>query len=162
MEPIVKSGVFRKEFIIQQKGEGEYRKIDANERIQKLMSQQTSGYVDNKYNEGDEVLFMEPGNNKWSGPAKVTGVEGTKVRIIHCGYDRTVPNCCVQPYKIEKIIVENPESNIDTVEISEKYNINKTKDDGECKEELKSPQPLIAFFKFPDFLLASFLNALKS
>ena len=69
------------------------------------MSQQTSGYVDNKYNEGDEVLYMEPGNNKWSGPAKVTGVEGTKVRIIHCGYDRTVPNCRVQPYKIEKIIV---------------------------------------------------------
>ena len=85
---------------------------------------------------------MEPGNNKWSGPAKVTGVEGTKVRIIHCGYDRTVPNCRVQPYKTEKIIVENPESNIDTVEISEKYNINKTKDDGECKEELKSPNIL--------------------
>ena len=47
------------------------------------------------------IFFKEDGKDRWTGPAKVTGTEGSKVRIIHAGYDRTVPSCRVIPYKEE-------------------------------------------------------------
>ena len=37
------------------------------------------------------MLFKEEGIDRWSGPGKVTGMEGSKVRLVHSGYDRTVP-----------------------------------------------------------------------
>ena len=61
------------------------------------------------------MLFKEDGKSRWSGPGKVTGMEGNKVRIIQSGYDRTVPTCRVIPYKDEKYLEEDksePESEI--------------------------------------------------
>ena len=85
-----------------------FRKIDANKRIQKRLAQQTHGYVDSKYHEGEKVFFKEQGKEKWSGPAKVTGEEGSKVRIIHAGYDRTVPKYRVIPAKLDmEVVVES-------------------------------------------------------
>ena len=43
-----------------------YRKIDSNERIQKALSQQTYGYIDETYNMGDVVLFKEVNTEKMS------------------------------------------------------------------------------------------------
>ena len=53
-----------------------------------------------------KFFFKEEGKDKWSGPAKVTGQEGSKIRIIHAGYDRTVPACRVIPKFPDKVIVE--------------------------------------------------------
>ena len=61
--------------------------------------------------EGDEVFFIEEGKDKWSRLAKVTGQEGLKVRIIHAGYDRTLPACRVIPRCPEKLIVEKASEN---------------------------------------------------
>ena len=110
-EPIVESDVFRREFINRQKAEELFRKYDSNERIQKILAQNTYGYSDQKYQEGEMVYFKEEGKNRWSGPAKVTGMEGSKVRIIHAGYDRTVPACRVIPYKRELEIVDDDTNN---------------------------------------------------
>ena len=114
MEPVEESDVFRKEFVNRQKAETEYRKVDANERIQKALAQQTYGYADMAYSVGDAVFFLEDGKSKWSGPGKVTGVEGTKIRLIHSGYDRTVPNCRVIPATNDKTVTENVEDDVET------------------------------------------------
>ena len=99
---MVESDVFRRELINRQRSEELYRKIDANARIQKALAQQAHGYLDHKYSAGDMIIFKEDGKNRWTGPAKVTGTENSKVRIIHAGYDRTVPACRVLPFKEEK------------------------------------------------------------
>ena len=109
MEQISDSDEIRRQFASRLEAEEIYRKIDSNERIKKAMTQQTYGYNDHKYYEGEEVFFKEEGKDKWSGPAKVTGQEGSKVRIIHAGYDRTVPACRVLPVNPEKVIVEEVE-----------------------------------------------------
>ena len=83
--------------------------MDANERIQKTLAQNTNGYVDEKYFEGDLVLFKENDKIRWTGPAIVTGMEGNKVRIIHAGYDRTVPTCRVMHYNDKNDVVEDEE-----------------------------------------------------
>ena len=82
MEPVIESDQFRKHLIQKQLFEEAYRKIDASERIQKALSQQTYGYADQKYETGDEVFFKEDGKEKWTGPGKVSAMEGNKVRII--------------------------------------------------------------------------------
>ena len=43
----------------------------------------------------------------------MTGVEGNKVRVIHSGYDRTVPKCRVMPAKVTKYVVEDEEAKVD-------------------------------------------------
>ena len=101
MEAVTESDSFRKELMNRQKAEELFRKIDSNERIQKCLAQRTYGYSDNKYSEADLVLFKEIEKGRWSGPAKVTGMEGNKVRIIHAGYDRTVPACLGMPLEDE-------------------------------------------------------------
>ena len=90
MEPITESESFKIELRNRQRAEDLFRKIDADERIQKALVQNVQGYSDNKYSEGDMVYFKEDDKSRWSGPAKVTGVEENKIRIIHSGYDRTV------------------------------------------------------------------------
>ena len=79
LEPVVESDSFREELTKRQRAEELYRKIDSNERLQKLMAQKTSGASNVP---GDEVLFKEQNKSKWSGPAKVTDVIGNKVRMI--------------------------------------------------------------------------------
>ena len=59
MEPITESESFRRELIKRQRAEDLFRKIDANERIQKALVQRVQGYSDNKYSEGDLVYFKE-------------------------------------------------------------------------------------------------------
>ena len=109
MEPICESDEIRRQFAYRLEAEENYRKIDSNQRIKKALVQQIQGYNDYKYFEGDAVFFKEEGKDKWSGPAKVTGQEGSKVRIIHAGYSRTVPACRVLPVDQEKVIVEEME-----------------------------------------------------
>ena len=38
--------------------------------------------------------------------AQVTGMEGSKIRIVMAGYDRTVPACRVMPYKDDRFIID--------------------------------------------------------
>ena len=118
MEPIVHSDSFRRDFINRQKAADVYRKFDSNERIQKAVAQRTYGYSDTRYTEGDLVLFKEEGIDRWSGPGKVTGMEGSQVRLVHSGYDRTVPLCRVIPYEEELDVVvdsEEKQSDGDTI-----------------------------------------------
>ena len=135
MEPVEESDVFRKEFVNRQKTETEYRKVDANERIQKVLAQQTYGYADIAYSVGDLVFFLEDGKSKWSGPGKVTGVEGSKVRLIHSGYDRTVPNCRVIPATSERTVIDNDEETKDDETKDEETMSVETKDDEPHTEE---------------------------
>ena len=106
MEPIVYSDSFRRDFIYRQKAEDLFRKFDSNQRIQKALAQRCYGYSDTKYIEGDLVLFKEEGIDRWSGPGKVTRMEGSKVRLVHSGFDRTVPSCRVIPFEDTKEIIE--------------------------------------------------------
>ena len=106
LEPVCESDEVRRQFAYRLEAENIFRKVDTNERIKKAIAQQTHGYNNQKYSEGDEFFFKEEGKDKWSGPAKVTGQEGSKVRIIHAGYDRTVPACRVIPKFLDKVIVE--------------------------------------------------------
>ena len=69
MEAVVESDVFRRELINRQRSEDLYRKLDANERIRKALAQQTYGYNDQKYSEGELVIFKENGKDRWTGPA---------------------------------------------------------------------------------------------
>ena len=71
MEVVTESESFRKELINRQKAEELYRKIDISERLQKCLAQKTYGYSDNKYYEGDKVLFKENDKGRWSGRGKV-------------------------------------------------------------------------------------------
>ena len=106
MEPVTESDSFRRAFGNRQLAEELYRKVDSNERIQKALAQNTQGYSDHRYSEGEQVLFKEDGKSRWSSPGQVTGMEGNKVRIIQAGYDRTVPACRVIPFKNEKYLEE--------------------------------------------------------
>ena len=54
MELVTESDNFRSEIIDRQRAEDLFRKVDNNERFQN-----TNGYVDEKYFEGDLVLFKE-------------------------------------------------------------------------------------------------------
>ena len=117
MEPVTVSDSFRNEFVNRQKSEELYRKVDANERIQKALAQNTQGYSGRRYSEGELVLFKEDGKSRWSGPAHVTGMEGSKVRLVQDGYDRTVHACRVMPYKDDRFVVdENVEDEENPVE----------------------------------------------
>ena len=107
MEPVTESDSFRREFITRQKAQEMYRKVDANERLQKTLAQNTQGYSDHVYGEGEMVFFKEDGKNMWSGPGQVTGMEGSKVRLVHAGYDRTVPACRVIPFQDQKYLEKN-------------------------------------------------------
>ena len=62
------------------------------------------------------MFFREEGKDRLAGPAQVTGTEGNKVRVIHSGYDRTVPKCRVIPAKARRDIVEEC---IDEKEVNE-------------------------------------------
>ena len=137
-EPILESDCFRKELINRQRAEDLYRNIDANERLQKCLSQRTYGYSDNKYKEGDEVLFKEEDKGRWSGPAKVTGMEGSKVRIIHAGYDRTVPSCRVIPFedKRELVVGNNDEKNENIFEQEQTPVIEASEEDHKEQEDV--------------------------
>ena len=101
MQPVVESDSFRREFINRQRSEELYRKLDADDIIQKILAQRSYGYRDQRYSEGEQVLFKEKYKGRWYGPVKVTEMEGSKVRIIHAGYDRTVPACNVIPFREE-------------------------------------------------------------
>ena len=109
MEPIVESDWFRTELTSRQRAEELYRQIDSNERLQKLMSQRTSGSVNTIYNHADEVLFKEKDKSKWSGPAIVTNVVGNKIRMIYGGYERTVSAIDVAHNKEENVVVQTKE-----------------------------------------------------
>ena len=138
MEMVTESDSFRRELVNRQKAEELYRKIDASERIQKCLAQKTYGYSDNKYSEGDKVLFKENDKGRWSGPGKVTGMEGNKVRIIHAGYDRTVPTCRVMPFNDEKdIIEENDERTIDPISVVDDKHEDTHKDIHETNREVR-------------------------
>ena len=139
MEAIVESDNFRSEFINRQKAEELFRKYDSNERIQKILAQRTYGYSDQKYQEGQMVLFKEEGKNRWSGPGKVTGMEGSKVRIIHAGYDRTVPSCRVMPFKDELEVIDNNSEYLDvkTDETAELNNSAKVNEETQKEKLLK-------------------------
>ena len=140
METITESDSFRREFVNRQYAEELYRKVDSNARLQKCLIQRTYGYADNKYSEGDAVLFKENDVGRWSGPAKVTGMEGTKVRIIHAGFDRTVPTCRVMPHDDEKEIVdENDVGEELIVEVSEDKSI--IEDDASIPETNREMRP---------------------
>ena len=69
MEPVTVSDSFRNEFVNRQKSEELYRKVDANERIQKAFAQNTQGYSDRSFSEGELVLFKEDGKSPghWHG-----------------------------------------------------------------------------------------------
>ena len=41
------------------------------------------------------------------GPAKATSADGSKVKVLHAGYNRTLPKCWVQFAQEEKNIVED-------------------------------------------------------
>ena len=105
-EPVTESDALRRDFINRQRAEELFRKIDLNERIQKTMAGQVQGYVDASYMEGELVLYKEKNSEKWTGPGKVTGVEGSKVRIIHMVHDRTVPKKDVIPFQSKQYEVE--------------------------------------------------------
>ena len=105
-EPVSESESFRSELINRQKAEELFRKIETNERLQKCLAQRSYNYNDNIYNKGDEVLFKENDKGRWSGPAKVTGMEGTKVRLVYAGHDRTVPSCRVLPLNDQKSVID--------------------------------------------------------
>ena len=106
-EPVVESDWFREELSNRQRGKEIYRKVDSNERLQKMMAQRANGATDAVYIPGDNVLFKEKDKSKWSGPAKVTDVIGNKIRMIFAGYERTVPAIDVAHFKDEKVVVES-------------------------------------------------------
>ena len=54
------------------------------------MAQRTYQASDAVYFPGDEVLFKEKGKSRWSGPAKVTSVDGNKIRMVFGGFERTI------------------------------------------------------------------------
>ena len=64
MEPVTESDSFRREFANRQKSEELYRKIDANEIHQKALAQNTQGYSDHRYAEG-ELFFIQRGWKEW-------------------------------------------------------------------------------------------------
>ena len=134
MEPSVDSDAVRKLLIYRQKAEEIYRQIDSSERIQKAMAQQSYGYQDSIYKAGDSVFYKEEGKDRWAGPAKVTGVEGNKVRVIHSGYDRTVPKCRVMPAEERQDIIDE-----DLAEnVGKEATIEKEKDVSKNKEHFES------------------------
>ena len=116
LEPVVASDWFREELMNRQKAEQLFRMIDSNERLQKSWAQRTSGATDVMYHPGDVVLFKEKEKSKWSGPAKVTDIDGTKVRMLYGGYERTVPNVDVMLYHEEKSITKTNTNDDDKVE----------------------------------------------
>ena len=124
-EPIVESDIFKKEFINRQRSEALFRQVDASERIKKALTQNVHGYVNYQYKEGEKVLFKEDGKNRWSGPAVVLGVEGSKIRVMYSGYPRTVPSCRTMPFDEVRHIDEeesidlNSEDDKDEIESQE-------------------------------------------
>lgn len=136
MEPIVESDKFRLDFINRQKAEEIYRKIDSNERIQKALSQQTYGYIDETYNMGDVVLFKEVNTEKWSGPARVTGIDGSKVRVNYAGYERTVHKARVQPFNSEKSIIDDNNKDTDEKNNDDEIDAEKNDEDTDKSKEV--------------------------
>ena len=63
MEPVTESDSFRRGFVNRQIAEELYKKVDANERLQKALAQNAQGYSDHKYYEGDDVLCKDDGES---------------------------------------------------------------------------------------------------
>ena len=96
--------------------------------------------------EGDEVFFIEEGKDKWSGLAKVTGQEGLKVRIIHAGYDRTLPACRVIPRYPEKVIGEEISENSQGMENDGMESQLKSTQGMEAVENIQTQEKLDFFY----------------
>ena len=82
-------------------------------------------------------MFKEEGTDKWSGPGKVVGKEGTKIKISHMGYYRTVLACRVMPYQNKKYVkIEYTEPEIsDKTEVEETYEMKDNNAEGERSNE---------------------------
>ena len=61
-----------------------YKRINANHRRQKILAHTSYEYNSQKYSEGERVLYKEQDKRRWFGPGKVTGMEGSKMRIAQC------------------------------------------------------------------------------
>ena len=80
------------------------------------------------------MLYKEEGKERWAGPAKVTGIEGNKVRVIDSGYNRTVPKCRVMPVEIKRDVVIDEAASTDEEEQVEEETVNEV-----SEEETKEP-----------------------
>ena len=64
-----------------------FREADNDKRLKKALSSRINSGNHNFYDIGDMVLFKEEGKSKWSGPAKVIGIDG---KVIHIKYGNNI------------------------------------------------------------------------
>ena len=60
-----------------------YREIDSDQRIKRIINQKAKSYDKIQYENGEDILYKEEKSAKWQGPARITSIDGVKIRVIH-------------------------------------------------------------------------------
>ena len=63
------------------KAREEFIKLEASEKLRRALRAQTRTHNNTKYFSGDEVFYKRDDDNRWKGPGRVIGQDGSKVLI---------------------------------------------------------------------------------
>ena len=69
-----------------------WRIADASNRIKEALKARLYPYHDRKYESGEEIAFLDE-KESWQGPAKVLGMDGKTIHVMHNGQFRKVASC---------------------------------------------------------------------
>ena len=87
LEGVTGSHLIAKHLNAMHKAREEYIKLEASERIRRGLRSKTRTHNDVVYLPGDEVFWKRDEENRWRGPGKVIGQDGSKVLIkTPCSY----------------------------------------------------------------------------
>lgn len=81
LEGVTGSDLIAKHLNAIHKAREEFIKLEASEKLRRAMKAQTRTHNDTRYLPGDEVFFKREDDNRWKGPGRVIGQDGSKVLI---------------------------------------------------------------------------------
>ena len=119
-----------------------FRKHDSDQRIKKALKSKIPAYNNEVYVPGEYVWFQDE-NNKWKGPAKVTGQEGRTISFIWQGVRGKTTHVC----RIQRFIEESGQNEKESDGLNEnpdemKDDSNEMKDDSNEKSDEPMKEPL--------------------
>ena len=81
-EPLIKEDL-RQQVVRRVLAEETFRKYEADEKVKRILAQETRSYQNHVLQPGEEIFFKEESRSRWSGPAKIISMESSKIRVNH-------------------------------------------------------------------------------
>ena len=104
LEEVDKSEVVRRNLNALHAARKDFVKIESDERIKRALRSNVRATNLGSIKEGDEVYYKRNGDERWHGPAVVTGVDGKQLMVRHGGNYHRVHICRLS--KIESLSEE--------------------------------------------------------